>query len=88
MWRTGADRGAAATGGPSRRDQMILDSINDIIMALAVMSIPIVAMIGGLTLAIIKIIGRQRLEELARRERIAAIERGMDPSKLPAARSL
>src|SRR5262245_34077782 len=46
------------------------------------LSIPIVAIVGGITAGIIKTLGRQRLIELAQRERIAAIERGVDPSKL------
>lgn len=46
-------------------------------------AIPIIAIIGGITLAIIRTTGQQRLAELERRERIAAIERGVDPSKLP-----
>ncbi len=45
--------------------------------------IPIVAIIGGITAGIIRAVGRQRLMELVQRERIAAIERGVDPSKLP-----
>ncbi len=45
--------------------------------------IPIVAIIGGITMGIISTLGQQRLAELARRERIAAIERGLDPDKLP-----
>ena len=46
-------------------------------------AIPVLAIIGGITLAIIRITGQQRLAELERRERIAAIERGVDPAKLP-----
>ena len=46
------------------------------------LAIPIVAIVGGITAGIIKSLGRQRLIELAQRERIAAIERGVDPSKL------
>lgn len=46
-------------------------------------AIPVIAIIGGITLAIIRITGQQRLAELERRERIAAIERGVDPAKLP-----
>ena len=46
------------------------------------LSIPIVAIIGGITSGIIRTLGRQRLIELAQRERIAAIERGVDPAKL------
>ncbi|HET7427043.1 MAG TPA: hypothetical protein VFJ50_08380 [Gemmatimonadales bacterium] len=45
--------------------------------------IPIIAVIGGITMGIIRTLGQQRMAELARRERIAAIERGVDPDKLP-----
>jgi hypothetical protein len=45
--------------------------------------IPLVAILGGITGGIIKTTMRQRLLELAQRERIAAIERGIDPEKLP-----
>ena len=45
--------------------------------------IPIIAIAGGITLAIVRIFTQARLEELARKERIAAIERGVDPAKLP-----
>jgi hypothetical protein len=45
--------------------------------------IPIIAVVGGMTMGIIRTLGNQRLAELARRERIAAIERGVDPDKLP-----
>lgn len=48
-----------------------------------VMLIPIVAIVGGITMGIVRTVGEQRLAELARRERIAAIERGLDPDKLP-----
>lgn len=47
-------------------------------------TIPIVAIIGGITAGIIKSVHRQRLLELAQKERIAAMERGLDPEKLPA----
>ena len=46
------------------------------------LSIPIVAIVGGITAGIVRTLGRQRLIELAQRERIAAIERGVDPAKL------
>lgn len=48
-----------------------------------IFSIPIIAIVGGITAGIVKTLGQQRLLELAQRERIAAIERGIDPSKLP-----
>jgi hypothetical protein len=47
------------------------------------MLIPIVAIIGGITAGIIKSNGRRRIIENAQRERIAAIERGIDPDKFP-----
>ena len=46
------------------------------------LAIPIVAIVGGITAGIVRTLGRQRLIELAQRERIAAIERGLDPAKL------
>ena len=48
-----------------------------------IFAIPIVAIVGGITAGIVRTIGQQRLIELAQRERIAAVERGVDPSKLP-----
>ena len=48
-----------------------------------VFAIPIIAIIGGITAGIVRMLGRQRLAELAARERMAAIERGIDPAKLP-----
>jgi hypothetical protein len=48
-----------------------------------IFAIPIVAIIGGITAGIMKTRGRERLVELAQRERIAAIEKGIDPAKLP-----
>jgi hypothetical protein len=47
------------------------------------MAIPIVAIIGGITVAVVRTLGQQRMAELAHKERIAAIERGIDPAKLP-----
>jgi hypothetical protein len=48
-----------------------------------IFAIPIVAIVGGIVMGIIRTMGEQRLAELARRERIAAIERGIDLEKLP-----
>jgi hypothetical protein len=47
------------------------------------MMIPLAAIIGGITSGIVKTLGRQRLAEQAQRERIVALERGLDPEKLP-----
>jgi len=44
--------------------------------------VPIVAIVGGITMGIVRLRGQQRIEELARKERIAAIERGIDPDKI------
>ena len=55
----------------------------DVFIPLFIFAIPIVAITGGITVAIVRAIGRQRVIELAQRERIAAIERGVDPTKLP-----
>jgi hypothetical protein len=56
---------------------------SDVFIPLMVFAIPIVAIVGGITAGIVRSIGNQRLVELAHRERIAALERGVDPSKLP-----
>ena len=56
---------------------------NDLVFGFLVFSIPIVAIVGGITVGIVRSLGQQRLAELAARERLAAIERGIDPSKLP-----
>lgn len=57
--------------------------MDQIAVSLITVVIPIVAIVGGITLAIVRVRAQARLEELARRERIAAIERGADPEKLP-----
>lgn len=48
-----------------------------------IMAIPLVAIVGGIVSGIVRTLGRQKIIEMAQRERIAAIERGIDPSKLP-----
>ena len=55
----------------------------DIVVPMMVFSIPIIAIAGGIIAGIVKTLGRQRLAELAQQERIAAIQRGIDPTKLP-----
>lgn len=56
-----------------------------VIVPMMIFALPIVAVVGGITAGIVRILARQRLVELAQRERIAAIERGIDPAKLPPA---
>jgi hypothetical protein len=55
----------------------------DFFVPFLIFSIPIIAIVGGITAGIIRSLGNQRLIEMAQRERIAAIERGIDPSQLP-----
>jgi len=55
----------------------------DVFVPFLIFSIPIIAIVGGITAGIVRTISRHRLIELAQRERIAMIERGLDPSKLP-----
>jgi hypothetical protein len=57
----------------------MVEDLAPVVLAL----IPIVAIIGGITSGIVRTLSRQRMIELAQRERIAAIERGIDPAKLP-----
>ncbi len=57
--------------------------MDEIVYVVMVVSIPIVAIVGGIVAGIVRTISRQRIIELAQRERIAAIERGIDPAKLP-----
>jgi hypothetical protein len=59
-----------------------MPDVKDLIPLVA-LSIPVIAIVGGITSGILKTMGKQRLLELAQRERIAAIERGLDPAKLP-----
>ncbi len=54
-----------------------------VLVPLFAIAIPIVAIVGGITAGIVRMILKARTIELAQRERIAAIERGVDVSKLP-----
>lgn len=55
--------------------------MEDVVKIFAIF-IPIITIVGAITLAIVRVFTQARVEELARRERIAAIERGVDPDKL------
>ena len=55
----------------------------DWVVPLVIFMIPIVAITGGIVAGIVRSIGQQRMLELAQKERIAAIERGIDPARLP-----
>ncbi|HUK64975.1 MAG TPA: hypothetical protein VLV15_16670 [Dongiaceae bacterium] len=54
----------------------------DTLIPLMALSIPIVAIVGGITAGIVRMMQRQRAFEMLQRERIAAIERGLDPDKI------
>jgi hypothetical protein len=57
-----------------------MNRLEDLVWMLAPFAIPLYAILGGTILAVVKIRGHQRLEELARLERIATLERGFLPS--------
>lgn len=48
-----------------------------------IFAIPILAVVGGITAGIVKTLSEARIIENAQRERMMAIERGLDVSKLP-----
>ena len=52
------------------------------LVPLMALSIPIVAIVGGIAAGIVRMLQRQRAFEMIQRERIAAIERGLDPDKI------
>lgn len=56
------------------------------LVPLMALSIPIIAIVGGITAGIVKMMQRQRAFEMIQRERIAAIERGLDPDKIASLR--
>jgi hypothetical protein len=57
--------------------------ISDSLVPMMIFAIPIVAIIGGITAGIVKTISEGRIVENAQKERIAAIQAGIDPTKLP-----
>ncbi|HEX7677089.1 MAG TPA: DUF6249 domain-containing protein [Thermoanaerobaculia bacterium] len=59
-----------------------MDHLQNVVAVLLVLGTPCVAIIGGIVAGILKTRGQQRLIELAQRERIAAIEKGLDISQL------
>ena len=55
----------------------------DVFVPFLVFAVPIVAIAGGILAGIIKTISRHRLMEVAVRERMALIARGVDPARIP-----
>lgn len=53
------------------------------IIPMMIFAIPIVAIVGGITSAIVKTLTDAKMIEGAQRERLAAIQRGIDPNQLP-----
>ena len=60
-----------------------IGDLTESIMPIMVFSVPIVAIVGGITMGIVRTMTQSRIIENAQRERIAAIQAGIDPSKLP-----
>ena len=60
-----------------------MDSFFEFLPLLVITTIPIIAIVGGITHGIIKSIHKQRLLELAHKERIAALEAGKSLDELP-----
>jgi hypothetical protein len=60
-----------------------MGDVEKVLFTIGPLAIPVIAIIGGITLAIVRTVGQQKIAELERRERIAAIERGVDPATLP-----
>ncbi len=56
--------------------------MDSVLAVFLILGTPAVAIVGGIAAGILKMRGQQRLIELAQRERIAAIERGLDVSQL------
>jgi hypothetical protein len=55
----------------------------DSFLPFMVFAIPIVAIVGGITASIVKTVTDAKMMENAQRERLAAIQRGIDLDKLP-----
>ena len=60
-----------------------IGDIGDTILPIMIFSVPLVAIVGGITMGIVRTMTQSRIIENAQRERIAAIQAGIDPSKLP-----
>ena len=61
----------------------LIGNLTESLVPMMIFAIPIVAIIGGITAGIVKTLAQSRVVEMAQRERIAAIQAGIDPSKLP-----
>ena len=66
----------------------LVGNLSESIVAIMIFALPIVAIIGGITAGIVKTLSQGRVIENAQRERIAAIQAGIDPAQLPPVPSL
>jgi hypothetical protein len=57
--------------------------MSPLLVPLFAMVIPIVAIAGGMTVAAVRTFAQTRVAELGMKERIAAIEKGVNPATLP-----
>ena len=55
----------------------------EVFVPFLVFAVPIVAIAGGILAGIIKTVSRHRLMEVAVRERMALLARGVDPARIP-----
>lgn len=60
-----------------------MESTQNVLAVLLILGTPCLAVAGGIIAAILRMRGQQRLLELVQRERIAAIEKGLDPATFP-----
>lgn len=58
-------------------------NIEEAVIPILIFIIPLAAVVGSIIHGIVKTLGQQRLLELAQRERMMAIERGIAPENLP-----
>jgi hypothetical protein len=83
------EHGPAAPDNPHGisevNDMSLLGTLIDVetVVPVLIFGIPIIAIVGGITSAIVKTIMDARIVENAQRERLAAIQAGIDPGRLP-----
>lgn len=63
---------------------MLIGNIGEALLPIMIFAVPLVAIVGGITMGIVKTLTQSRVIENAQRERIAAIQAGIDPARLPA----
>ena len=61
----------------------LLNMSSDVLVPITLLTLPALAIMGGIISGVLRQLGRQRLIELAQQERITALQRGVDPAQLP-----